>query len=64
MVVGSFPVEVVRIFNWPNPSSHTIVLGSTQPITEINTTNVPEGIEPQQSSLELIAITTELSWLY
>jgi hypothetical protein len=31
------------IFNWPNPSSHTMALGSTQPITEMDTRNLPEG---------------------
>jgi hypothetical protein len=30
---GSIPNEVIGIFNWPNPSSHTMALGSTQPLT-------------------------------
>jgi hypothetical protein len=31
------------IFNWPNPSSRTMALGSTQPPTEISITNLPGG---------------------
>jgi hypothetical protein len=31
------------IFNWPNPSSHTMVLGSTQPLTEMSIRNLPGG---------------------
>jgi hypothetical protein len=34
-VVGSIPGDVIGFFNWPNPSSHTIALESTQPLTEI-----------------------------
>jgi hypothetical protein len=30
-------------FNWPNPSSRTMTLGSTQPLTEISTRNLPGG---------------------
>jgi hypothetical protein len=40
-VVGSIPVETIRIFNWPNPSSRTMSLGSTQPLTEMSTRNLP-----------------------
>jgi hypothetical protein len=29
--------------NWPNPSSRTIALRSTQPLTEISTRNLPGG---------------------
>jgi hypothetical protein len=35
-VAGSSPDEV-DFFNWPNPSSRTMVLGSTQPLTEMST---------------------------
>jgi hypothetical protein len=34
--MGSSPKEV-DFFNLPNPSSHTIALGSTQPLTEMST---------------------------
>jgi hypothetical protein len=40
---GSIPDEVIRFFNWPNPSSRTMALGSTQPVTEMSTRNLPEG---------------------
>jgi hypothetical protein len=30
-------------FNLPNPSSRTMALGSTQPLTEMSTRNLPEG---------------------
>jgi hypothetical protein len=30
-VAGSIPDEVTGLFNWPNPSSLTMALGSTQP---------------------------------
>jgi hypothetical protein len=42
-VVGSIPDEVVGFFNCPNPSSHTMALGLTQPLTEISTSNLPWG---------------------
>jgi hypothetical protein len=32
-----------RIFNWPNPSSCTMALGSTQPLTYMSTRNIPGG---------------------
>jgi hypothetical protein len=39
---GSSPDEV-DFFNLPNPSSRTMVLGSTQPLTEMSTRNHPGG---------------------
>jgi hypothetical protein len=30
-------------FNWPNPSSRTMTLGLTQPLTEMSTRNLPGG---------------------
>jgi hypothetical protein len=35
-------------FNWPNPSSHTMALGSTQPLTEMSTRNLPGGVKGGQ----------------
>jgi hypothetical protein len=35
------PDEVIGFFNWPNNSSHTVALGSTQPLTEMSVTNLP-----------------------
>jgi hypothetical protein len=43
LVAGSFPDEVIGILNWPNPSSRIMALGSTQPLTEMSTRNVPGG---------------------
>jgi hypothetical protein len=39
-VAGSIPY-VTGFFNWPNPSSRTMALGSTQALTEISTMNLP-----------------------
>jgi hypothetical protein len=41
-VTGSNPDEV-DFFNLPNPTSHTMALGSTQPLTEMSTRNIPGG---------------------
>jgi hypothetical protein len=30
----------LNFFNWPNPSNRTMTLGSTQPLTELNTRNI------------------------
>jgi hypothetical protein len=35
--------DEVDFFNWPNPSSRTMALGSTQPLTEMSTRNLPGG---------------------
>jgi hypothetical protein len=37
------PDEVDFLFNLPNPSSHDMALGSTQPLTEMSTMNLPWG---------------------
>jgi hypothetical protein len=42
-VAGSIPYEVIGFWNWPNPSSRTMILGSTQPLTEISTRNFSGG---------------------
>jgi hypothetical protein len=42
MVAGSIP-DVISFFNWSNPSSRTMVLGSTRPLTEMSTKNLPGG---------------------
>jgi hypothetical protein len=39
---GSSPDEV-NFFNLFNPSSRTMALGSTQPLTEMSTRNLPGG---------------------
>jgi hypothetical protein len=43
---GRSPVRVpdeVDFFNLPNPSSRTMALGSTQPLTEMSARNLPGG---------------------
>jgi hypothetical protein len=39
---GSIP-DVIRFFNCPNPSNRTMALGSTRPLTEMSTRNLPGG---------------------
>jgi hypothetical protein len=39
--VDSIPDEVIGFFNWPNLSSRIMALGSTQPLTEMSTRNLP-----------------------
>jgi hypothetical protein len=39
-VAGSIPDEVIAFFNWFNPSSCIMALGSTQPLTEVSTRNL------------------------
>jgi hypothetical protein len=41
--VGSIPDEVTGFSNLPNLSSCTMALGSTQPLTEMSTGNLPGG---------------------
>jgi hypothetical protein len=44
-------------FNWPNPSSRTMALGSTQHLTEMSTKNLPGGKgRPARKADGLIAI--------
>jgi hypothetical protein len=42
-IVGSIPDEVLGLFNWHDPSSRTMALGLTQPLTEMSTSNHPGG---------------------
>jgi hypothetical protein len=41
-VTGSIP-DVIAFFNLPNPSTRTMTLRSTQPLTEMSTRNIPGG---------------------
>jgi hypothetical protein len=38
-----FPMWSLDFFNWPNPSCRTMALGSTRPLTEMSTRNLPTG---------------------
>jgi hypothetical protein len=51
------PMEWIYFLNLPNPSSSTMVLGSTQPLTEMSTRNLPgeEGL-PVHKADKLTAI--------
>jgi hypothetical protein len=54
---GSTPDEVIGFFNLPNPSSRTMALGSTQPLTEMSTRNLPGGkrrLAPKTDNLTAI----------
>jgi hypothetical protein len=42
-VAGSIADEIIGFFSWPNRSSRTTVLGSTQRLTEMSTSNLPGG---------------------
>jgi hypothetical protein len=56
MTVGSrfrFPI-VIGFFEWPNPSSRTMTLGSTQPLTEMSIRNLPGGKERKADNLTAI----------
>jgi hypothetical protein len=44
-VAGSSPSDVDFVFNLPNPSSRTMTLGSTQPLREMSTRNLPGGLK-------------------
>ena len=39
-VAGSIPDYFIGIFQWHNPSSRTMALESTQPLTEMSTGNI------------------------
>jgi hypothetical protein len=41
--VGSIPDEVIGFLSCPDPSSRTMVLESTQSLTEMSTRNLPGG---------------------
>jgi hypothetical protein len=38
-----FPMRSLDFFNWPNPSSRTMALGSAESLTEMSTRNLPWG---------------------
>jgi hypothetical protein len=54
---GSIPDEIMRFSNWPNPASHTVALGLTQPLTEMSTRYLPGGKgQPVSEADNFIAI--------
>jgi hypothetical protein len=44
-VAGSISDGVIGIFHWHNPSSLTMALGSTQPLTEMSTRNISRRVK-------------------
>jgi hypothetical protein len=40
-IAGLIPDDVIGFFNLRNPSSHTMALGLTQPLTEMSIRNLP-----------------------
>jgi hypothetical protein len=59
-VAGSVPNEVVRFFNYPNPSSRTLAPGSTQPLTEMATRNHPVSKGKPERKADNLTATCEL----
>jgi hypothetical protein len=55
----SIPVGVIGLFNWPDPSSRTTALGSTQSLTEISTRNLPRGKGPPTRKTDNITTICE-----
>jgi hypothetical protein len=51
--------DEVDIFNLPNPSSHIMALGSTQPLTEMSTRNIPGGKERQARKADNLTAVCE-----
>jgi hypothetical protein len=39
--MDSIPEEIIGFLNLSNPSSRNLTLGSTQPLTEMSTRNIP-----------------------
>jgi hypothetical protein len=60
-VSGSIPYGVIGIFHWHNPSGHTMVLGSTQLLTEMSTRNI-SWVE-RQPAHRADNLTTFVCWL-
>jgi hypothetical protein len=55
--VNSIPDNVSGFSNWPNPSNIPMAPSSTQPLTEMSTTNLPVGKgRPVREADKLIAI--------
>jgi hypothetical protein len=56
-VAGSIPGDVIGFFSWPNTSSRTTTGGSTQPLTEMSTRNLPESkVQPAHKADNLMGL--------
>jgi hypothetical protein len=60
-IAGSIPEEVIGFLNWPNSSSHTMTLGSTQPLTEMSTRNLSGGRAGRHVRLTSLPSVSRLS---
>jgi hypothetical protein len=61
---GRSPIRVpdkVNFFNLSNPSSHTMALGLTQPLTEISIRNLPGGKKRLVLKADNLAAICELN---
>jgi hypothetical protein len=59
---GRSPVRVpdeVNFFNLPHPSSRTMALGSTQPLTEMSNRNLPGGKKRPERRADNLATICE-----
>jgi hypothetical protein len=62
-IAGLIPGEVIGFFSWPNPSRPPMVMGSTQPLTEMSTRNIPVGKgRPAHKADSLTAISESIVW--
>jgi hypothetical protein len=62
-VMGSILDVAIGFFNWHNPSSRTMALGSTRPLTEMSTMNLPGGKErPAHKADNLTVICEPIFW--
>jgi hypothetical protein len=58
-----FPIRLLNSFSLGNPSSRTMALGSTQPLTEMSTSNLPGGKgRPARKADKLTAICELIVW--
>jgi hypothetical protein len=61
-VAGSIPDENIEFFNWPNPSSRTMALWSTQLLIEMSTTNIPGANGRPALKADFTAICEPTVW--
>jgi hypothetical protein len=63
MVAGSISDDIIQFLNWPNPSSRTMTLGSTQPLTEMSTRNLSGGKgRPARKADKLAVFCETIVW--
>ena len=61
-VAVSIPDGIIGIFHWHNPTSRTMALGSTHPLTEMITSNLLGVMWPVPKAKNLTTFTCRLSW--